>query len=255
MGNPVNKSSGAIRAVARGHVLLTFTIVVALWAVQLTGCTRSDGDSNAMPAGSSVKLSEATNPQQGQPDCEYIVGVDGIAGVDGRDFNESTLDPSRARVYLFVAAKCPISNRYVPEMKRIRELCKARGHDFFVLYPDPEASVEALRKHADDYGLTEFALWDRRHVIADRWKANYTPEAVVVVAGKVVYRGRIDDWYVSFGKAKMAAETHDLRDVIESLDNGAELSLRETKVIGCPIPRLKQPDSSAANNESQAGAL
>lgn len=225
--------------------LVTLTALVIFGALNMTGCTRSVGVADTEPADSSVASSRPISTPSAQADCEYL---------DGRDFTESTLDPSGARVYLFVAAKCPISNRYVPEMKRIRELCNARGHDFFVLYPDPDASVEALQQHADDYGLTEFALWDRRHVIADRWKARYTPEAIVVAAGKVVYRGRIDDWYVSFGKAKPAAETHDLRDVIESLGNGAEVPLRETKVIGCPIPRLKQPESSSTISESQASA-
>ena len=147
-------------------------------------------------------------------------------------------------VYIFVGTKCPIANRYAPEIKRIRDLCLDEGHRLTVVYPDPEALLVELQQHAADYGYSEFAIWDDRQQLADKIKAGYTPEAVVVVGtsqnpfAKVIYRGRINDWYVDFGKSKAAAEVHDLRTVLAELANSKEIPYRETKVVGCLIPRL-----------------
>jgi len=70
-----------------------------------------------------------------------------------------------------------------------------------------------------------------------------TPEVVVFVPGrtgqKMVYRGRIDDWYVDFGKARPAPTTHDLEQVLQEIVAGRQVTPETTHAIGCFIADLK----------------
>jgi hypothetical protein len=57
----------------------------------------------------------------------------------------------------------------------------------------------------------------------------------VVVAGKVVYRGRIDDRYVDLGLERPAATTHDLGDALEAVMTGKPVAHPTTQAVGCYI--------------------
>jgi hypothetical protein len=56
---------------------------------------------------------------------------------------------------------------------------------------------------------------------------------------RMLYRGRIDDRYVDFGRARPAPTTRDLREVLQALAAGSTLTLRTTPVVGCFIPPLE----------------
>jgi hypothetical protein len=66
-----------------------------------------------------------------------------------------------------------------------------------------------------------------------------TPEAAVFSpARKLLYHGRIDDWYVEFTRARRAPTTHDLADSIEAAVSGKPLSAASIPAVGCYIPGL-----------------
>jgi hypothetical protein len=63
-----------------------------------------------------------------------------------------------------------------------------------------------------------------------------TPEAVVLgKGGEVLYRGRIDDNYLAFGKKRAAARQHDLSDALDAIAAGQTVKEKETQAIGCVI--------------------
>jgi len=67
-----------------------------------------------------------------------------------------------------------------------------------------------------------------------------TPEAAIVnSAGKVVYRGRIDNSYAALGQARRAPTSHDLRDALDATLAGKPAPNPKTKALGCYIPDLK----------------
>jgi hypothetical protein len=55
----------------------------------------------------------------------------------------------------------------------------------------------------------------------------------------MVYRGRIDDRYVDFGKTRPAPTNRDLERVLEAILAGKSLSSETTPAVGCFIPDLK----------------
>jgi hypothetical protein len=153
-----------------------------------------------------------------------------------------------AVVLIFTRTDCPISNRYAPEVQRLHEKFTSRDVRFYLVYPNPDVTVPQIRKHLEDYSYTMTALRDPRHRLVDTVRATFTPEAVVFVPGalsggrsepRLVYKGRIDDRFVDFGKARPAATTRDLEQKLEAILSGEPVSLTTTPGIGCLIRDLK----------------
>jgi len=145
-------------------------------------------------------------------------------------------------VLVFVRTDCPIANRYAPELRRLQDQFVRGGVAFWLVYPDPAETPEAIRRHQRDFGLGFRALRDPQHELVKAAQATVTPEAAVFVAGaegpQLVYRGRIDDRYVDFGRSRPAPTTRDLRDVLRSLAAGSAVAPRTTRAVGCFIPPL-----------------
>jgi hypothetical protein len=145
----------------------------------------------------------------------------------------------KAVVLLFIRSDCPISNRYVPEIRRLYQKYSAQGIDFRLVYAEPGLDSAAMEKHRKEYGYTIPGLLDEGHRCVNRAGARITPEAAVFVQGKLVYLGRIDDQYVDLGKPKRAAESHDLEDVLSAVMAGKSVQFRKTRAIGCAIENLQ----------------
>jgi hypothetical protein len=144
-----------------------------------------------------------------------------------------------ATVLIFTRTDCPISNRYAPEIRRLHDAYGPKGIRFWLVYVDPKQPAEAVRKHIAEYGYRTPALLDPHHDLVSLTGAEVTPEAVVYRGRRIVYRGRIDDQYVAFGKARPAAATHDLENVVMALVAGKAVEPRTTRAIGCFISDLK----------------
>jgi len=93
------------------------------------------------------------------------------------------------------------------------------------------------------FGLGGDALRDPRHELVRLAGATVTPEVAVFVAHpsepRMVYRGRIDDRAVDFGRSRPEARTRDLADVLDALRAGRTLTPRTTTAVGCVIAELR----------------
>lgn len=144
-----------------------------------------------------------------------------------------------AGVFLFMRSDCPISNRYAPELRRLHEAFSPRGVRFWFVYVDPREEPESIRRHAEEYQVPGEILRDSHHDLVRRTGARVTPEAAVFDAGgRLVYRGRIDDRYTDFGKARARPNRRDLKLALEAVLNGEQVSEPETQAVGCFIADL-----------------
>jgi len=159
-----------------------------------------------------------------------------LSDTDGVHRKPLDLHNQKAAVFIFVGVECPISNSYAPEINRIIKTYKDKGLDFYIVYSDPNLSVDDAKKHAKEFGYTCPALMDPQQKLLKKVNATATPEAAVVDAkGQVLYLGRIDNWYEDFGKQRYAATTHDLRDALDAIAAGKKVATPVTKVVGCPV--------------------
>ena len=146
---------------------------------------------------------------------------------------------AKAIVLIFVSNECPISNRYAPELRRLHAQFASKGVTFWLVHPDPDESVEAIRKHAKDYDYPFAVLRDPQHALVKRAKARVTPEAAVFLpAGRLVYHGRIDNRFVDFGKERPAPTKHDLQETLTAILGGKSVTNATSPAIGCYISDL-----------------
>ena len=149
----------------------------------------------------------------------------------------------RPAVLVFVRTDCPIANRYAPELRRLHDRFARNGMVFWLVYADPAETPEAIRRHQRDFGLGFPALRDPQHELVKATRATVTPETAVFVASAagalMVYRGRIDDRYVAFGRSRPSPTTRDLREVLQALAAGSTLTPRTTPAVVCFIAPLE----------------
>jgi hypothetical protein len=169
------------------------------------------------------------------------------ADVRLRDLDDQLVDPfkapagTKAVAFLFVSVECPISNRYAPEVKRLHDRFTALGIAFSLVYPNPVEPIAAIRRHLKDYSYPMRALRDPRHELVKMAGATITPEAAVFDASRrLVYRGRIDDRYVSLGLERPVATRHDLNEALTDIVAGQPPRQATTQAVGCFIADFVQ---------------
>lgn len=163
-----------------------------------------------------------------------------LLDIEGRTFDPLAPSTTKAAVFVFVRDDCPVSNRYIPEVQRLTREFRPKGIDFFFVYPDPASTVEQIRQHSKEYDYDARALRDPEHSFVSYTGVKVTPEVVVLAEGKIVYRGRIDNRYVAFGKVRPSATVHDLADTLDVLSKGEKVEPRTTSATGCFISDLKR---------------
>ncbi len=166
-----------------------------------------------------------------------------LLDLTGRRVEPFQTKDAKAIVFIFIRTDCPISNRYAPEVERLYKKFVARGIHFWLVYPDPDESTEAIGRHLKEYNYHPGALRDPQHTLVKMTNVQVTPEAAVFVPDgegkRMIYRGRIDDRYVAFGRARPAPTRRELEQVLEAIVAGKTVSPRTTTAIGCFIPELR----------------
>ncbi len=171
-----------------------------------------------------------------------LAGIDILCAAPVKTLSGQTMNPFSGRspvVLLFTTNDCPVANKMVPEIRRITRDYNGKAR-FLMVYTDPQTTPADLKTHRQDYNLTGISgTHDRRHALVQAVGAKITPEAVIVQSGKVVYRGRINNFYEDFGKPRRIITQHDLRDALDAVLAGTPVPKPRGKSIGCYITRLK----------------
>lgn len=161
-----------------------------------------------------------------------------------RDLAGHPVDPferngAKAIVLIFISNDCPISNRYAPEIRRLCRRFSSRGVRFWLVHPNPDESIGAIRQHTKAYQYPCGVLRDLQHALVKKAGARVTPEAAVFTSRRQrVYHGRIDDRFLDFGQERPEPTRHDLQEALEACLGGKPVPVDTTKAIGCAIPEL-----------------
>lgn len=140
-------------------------------------------------------------------------------------------------VAIFVIQDCPIANAYSPEFIRLNAQFKVKDMKFLMVFEDEGLSKSAALQHMKDYGMTSIPVClDQDHLLEHKWKMKSSPEAIVIVNGTPVYRGRIDDRHPQLGVRRETVGHQDLRLVLTNLEKHRRPQFEETLAIGCSLP-------------------
>ena len=157
----------------------------------------------------------------------------------GATHTQAELAHNKATVLVFVATDCPNSNIYAPVLARLYREYSPRGVAFFNIYSDPQETAATVRKHDADFQVPYLGLLDPHQTLARQTGARSTPEVVVLgTDGKQLYRGRVDDRFVDFGKTRYQPAQNDLQDALDQILQGKPVVHPVTRVLGCAIPGI-----------------
>jgi thiol-disulfide isomerase/thioredoxin len=141
-------------------------------------------------------------------------------------------------VLVFTTTDCPISNRYAPEIQRLAERFADRVR-FRLVYPVPSDTDAMIREHVKKFGYELPWQRDAGQALVRQTGVSVTPEVVVIdAAGMQLYRGRIDDRYIAFGKDRPQPTVKDLERSLDAIVAGRPVPVAHTQAIGCFLSDL-----------------
>jgi AhpC/TSA family len=162
-------------------------------------------------------------------------GVD----LDGHAVNPLTANSDKVTVLVFVRRDCPVSGRYAPVIQQISKQYADRA-GFWLVYPDKSDTPQEIRRSVVEYGYKLPVLRDPEHALVKLSRVEITPEVAVFDRDRrLVYDGRINNWYVDFSRARPAPTTHELQDAMIAAIERTTMPHREVRGVGCYISDVK----------------
>ena len=158
----------------------------------------------------------------------------------GKSHSLADFDQHKVLVLAFLGTECPLAKLYGP---RLNELSREFGDDVQVvgINANVQDSITEIAAYARIHELNFPILKDVGNRFADAVGAVRTPEVFVLDQQRTVrYWGRIDDQY-GVGYVRDEPKQHDMREAIQALLEGKDVSVPVTQSVGCHIGRIKVP--------------
>ena len=143
---------------------------------------------------------------------------------------------------VFTSNSCPFVVMWEDRYQLLEEKC--RNSNLGMVYINSnqakrngDDSIEKMKNHSKEMGYTYPYLIDKNSEMANAFGAKTTPHIFLFNKGKtLVYKGAIDDNYKS---ANEVTENY-LLDALEQVSNQQNISIKETKAVGCSIKRTRK---------------
>lgn len=101
---------------------------------------------------------------------------------------------------------------------------------------DDADSYDQMKQYAKNQGYNWYYAVDEKSVLANEFGANRTPECFLFNKdGKLVYHGAIDDNPANAG----AVSRKHLKEAMDEMVAGKEISVKESRSMGCAIQRTE----------------
>lgn len=174
---------------------------------------------------------ETNNPQIGSSAHHF-----NLPGIDGNVHSLKSFNEKEILVLIFSCNHCPYVKAYEDRIIKLQsdytdkvQVVAINSNDA-VKYP--EDSFEEMKVRSDEKNFNFPYLRDEDQSIAKAYSATHTPEIFVYDKDrKLAYHGKIDDNW----KEPENATEHYLKNALDELIKGVEVSVPETFSIGCTI--------------------
>lgn len=162
--------------------------------------------------------------------------------ISGKEVSMSAVARANGVLVMFSCNTCPY---VVKNEERINEISLyAQKNNIGVIllnsneaYRSGEDSYEDMKAYAAEKKYNWHYVVDKNHEVADAFGANRTPETFLFDKTlKLVYHGAIDD---NPSDASSVKRQH-LREAINELVDKKDISVKESRSVGCTIKRLKK---------------
>jgi len=162
-----------------------------------------------------------------------------VKDVSGKELTLQEAKQANGLLVMFTCNTCPYVIR---NQSRTNDICAyAKSSKIGVVLLNANEgdrqggnSFEEMQSYARSQGYQWYYAVDSKSVIADAFGASRTPECYLFDKdGKLVYHGAIDD---SPGDASQVKRPH-LKEAIQEMTQGREVTVKETRSVGCSINR------------------
>jgi hypothetical protein len=110
---------------------------------------------------------------------------------------------------------------------------------FYLVYPIKSETAAQVREHTKAFGYHLPILRDPDYALVKKAQVQVTPEAAAFSPdGRLLYHGRIDDWYVDFTRARSSPTTHDLSAALDAAVADKPVPTASAPAVGCFLPGL-----------------
>tara|TARA_Y100000310_G_scaffold319253_1_gene374307 strand:+ start:564 stop:1115 length:552 start_codon:yes stop_codon:yes gene_type:complete len=159
-----------------------------------------------------------------------------LKGVDDKDYSLQDFSDKKLLVVVFMCNHCPYVQAYTERIIKLQEEFKEQVAFVGINSNDenlyPEDGFDKMVVYARIRGFNFPYLWDSDQAVAKSFDAQCTPEIMVFDnERKLRYHGRVDDNYQDSNSVK----EHYLKDAIDALLSGGEVSKPNTHAVGCSI--------------------
>ncbi|MBO9681336.1 MAG: thioredoxin family protein [Flavisolibacter sp.] len=160
--------------------------------------------------------------------------------ISGKEITLKDAKKSNGLLVMFSCNTCPY---VVKNEDRTREICQyALDNNIGVILINSneeqrssDDSYDAMKKYAEKNSYKWYYVIDKNSELADAFGANRTPENFLFNKdGKLVYHGATDD---NPGDAGAVNRKH-LREAIDEMLNGKDVSVKTSRSVGCTIKRI-----------------
>lgn len=143
-------------------------------------------------------------------------------------------------VYIFLSEDCPISQYCTLALKELHKKYADDAVKFVGIFPNTGSTDEKITAFAKEYQLPFELMADKRQELAQKLGATITPQAIIVDQNEqILYRGRIDNAFASFGKRRRVVTERDLEKALDLILAGEHELGFETPAVGCYIERIQ----------------
>lgn len=190
--------------------------------------------------GLSVASPVIASPDRSQP----LEKID-VADYRGRVWTLDDFRDADLIVVTFLGTECPLAKLYAGRLQDLQQRYADKKVAFIGVMSNRQDSIAEISAFARRHEIEFPLLKDAGNRFADQVGAERTPEVFVFDSErKVRYWGRIDDQY-GIGYVRDNPESLDLQRAIDELIAGKEVSVPETRSVGCIIGRQKQTDNDS----------
>jgi peroxiredoxin len=148
-------------------------------------------------------------------------------------------------VVAFVGTECPLAKLYGPRLAQLAASYAGKSVAFVAIDSNVQDSLAELSAYARNAKIDFPVLRDVKNQVAAEFGAVRNPQVFVLDQARAVrYHGRIDDQY-GVGFAKSESKRNDLKQAVDELLAGKEITVSETPVVGCLIGRAREPQANA----------
>lgn len=180
-----------------------------------------------------------------------------LPGVDGKFYSLDSFEGNKLLVVLFTCNHCPTAQAYEERILEFHKDYRDKGVALVAIspnsaeavrldelgYTDLGDSLEDMKLRAEESGFQFPYLYDgESQATSEEFGVLATPHVYVFDEQRILrYVGRIDD------NELRAPKRHDLREAVEELLAGKEVSVPTTRVFGCSTKWKDKKAAAAAS--------